>query len=210
MIFSKKFKREFWQEKKFFKGEQRPKLNPLMPLDLEIGCGNGRHPIAYAQRNKARQILAIEHTHTRFTAFEKKLQLLGRQRPQNLFAIHANAISWVYEFLGEASLDRVFLLYPNPYPKASQLNKRWYAMCFMGYLHKTLKAGGTLELSSNLEFYLEEAKHYMPGLWGFKLIEEKTLSLKQCAAENFAARTQFEEKYLKAQMTCKSLIFQKL
>ena len=58
MIFSKKFKREFWQEKKFFKGEQRPKLNPLMPLDLEIGCGNGRHPIAYAQRNKARQILA--------------------------------------------------------------------------------------------------------------------------------------------------------
>jgi tRNA (guanine-N7-)-methyltransferase len=48
---------------------------------------------------------------------------------------------------------RHYLLYPNPYPKASQLRKRWYGSPAFPSL---LALGGVLTVRSNWPIYVEE------------------------------------------------------
>ena len=48
---------------------------------------------------------------------------------------------------------RHYLLYPNPYPKASQIRKRWYASPAFPVL---LKLGGLLTVRTNWGLYAEE------------------------------------------------------
>jgi tRNA G46 methylase TrmB len=48
---------------------------------------------------------------------------------------------------------RHYLLYPNPYPKTSQLRKRWYGSPAFPSL---LALGGVLTVRSNWSVYIEE------------------------------------------------------
>ncbi len=174
------------------------------PLDLEIGCGVGWHPIQYALANPERRLVAIEHTRTRFEAFERRIAS-HRARGlalSNLEPVQARAEAWVTHALPEASLARVFLLYPNPYPKAGDLNKRWHAMPFMGFLLSRLKPGAKLELRSNEAFYIEEAQRFFEVEWRARVEIFETWS----AADARPAQTHFERKYLESGQSCHRLL----
>ena len=105
----------------------RPQISPALcqtlnsgEIDLEIGAGQGLHAIQYAQAEPQRCLIAIERTHVRFAALEQRL----RHHPEitNLIAIHADAVSVLTHYVRDASIGRLFLLYPNPYPKTKQAN----------------------------------------------------------------------------------------
>ncbi len=50
------------------------KLKTLnMPLDIEIGCGVGMHPLLYASAHPERFLIAIEKTREKFGKFAKKI-----------------------------------------------------------------------------------------------------------------------------------------
>jgi tRNA G46 methylase TrmB len=176
-----------------------------MPLDLEIGCGAGWHPIRYAQKNPERFLVAVEHTHNRFASFERRLS--RHPSVTNLKAVHANAVAWVTHALERESVDRVFFLYPNPYPKSSDLNKRWYGMPFMQRVIDVLKPGGEIVFSTNEAFYSSEAKQFMTRQWGLKQVENLEFS-KETAPAGYP-RTHFEKKYLERGERCFQLRFAK-
>ncbi len=166
----------------------------VSPLDLEIGCGVGWHPIAYAGAHPERALIAIEHTREKFEKFRHRAE---QHALANLFPVHADAVRYVTHAIEPATLDRVFLLYPNPEPRAE--NKRWFRMPFFGELLTKLKSGGTIELATNIESYAEEAKVY-GNYWNLNLRSE---------SHPQHARTHFEKKYLERGETCFDLIFQK-
>lgn len=194
-----------------FRQDTVPKPPDFEPFDwapchskivLEIGCGNGMHPIQYATRNQDSTVIAIEQTKVKFDAFAKNLALNGR--PTNLEAIRADAIWWcAHQLKPPAKLDEIFFLYPNPNPKESQSNKRFHNMPFMGFLLEHLKSKGRLHLASNIEAYTAEAKTQFVSVWDLDLLEARTLP------QSFEARTAFEKKYLERGETCTNLIFQK-
>ena len=184
----------------------RTALSPIScPLDIEIGCGVGWHPIAYARKHPNRYLVAIEHTAEKFEKFARRL----RRNPaaRNLLAVHANAISWITHEVTTQSVDRYFLLYPNPYPKAKQRNQRWHAMPFMERLIATLKPGGELILATNLPAYAEEAEDLLVQHWGL-IPARKRLLMLPTLPEGFP-RTHFEKKYLEAGQICFDLVFRK-
>ena len=111
------------------------------PVDLEIGCGVGFHPIRYALAHPERRLVAIEHTHEKFMKFARRVEnhRAGGESLTNLFPLHANAIGWVSRLEDRECFERIFLLYPNPHPKAKQANRRWFRMPFMARLLETLK-----------------------------------------------------------------------
>jgi len=166
------------------------------PIDLEIGCGVGWHPIAYAQNNPDRKLIAIEHTAEKFKKFEGRFQ---KHQLKNLLPVHANAISWVTTHLKEESLDRVLLLYPNPNPK--DRSKRWICMPFMKQLLSCLKNEGELVMASNEGFYIEEVLDYAQNFWKLKLMKHEAVKI---------PRTHFEKKYLQRGETCTELVFKKI
>lgn len=183
----------------------RPCLPNDGPLDLEIGCGVGWHPIQYAQNHPKRYLIAIEHTRAKFAAFSSRLR--AHSAISNLLPVHADAIAWTTHFLDPNSLDRIILMYPNPFPKKKDLNKRWYAMPFMSHLLKCLKTNGELLLVTNEKFYMDEASLYFSKVWGLAQVEFTQFSA--VTVPGGRPRTHFEKKYLNRGETCFQLKVQK-
>lgn len=177
-------------------------VDPALPLDVEIGCGVGFHPLRYAAAHPGRQVLAFERTKAKFEKFAGRLR--HHPRLPNLIPVHGDAIPWITHGLGEASVDRYFLLYPNPYPKESQRNLRFPHMPFFSRLLFTMKPGATLTLATNEAFYAEEAALVFVQAWGLELEEKRVL------AANEAPRTHFEKKYLARGQPCWNLVFRHL
>lgn len=163
-------------------------------LDLEIGSGNGHFAVSYAKKNPERALIALERTDLR-----SKLLLDKAKGLSNLFAFRADAVNFVTHYLPDETLENIFLLYPNPYPKAKQANQRWANMPFMGFLLKKLKPGGSLFLATNIESYFLEAQEQFQNTWGMRIAKSDRVNDKQ------APRTQFEKKYLERGENCWNL-----
>jgi len=172
-----------------------------LPLDVEIGCGVGLHPIQFFKANPRRFLVAIEHTKDKFEKFQRRF--ISHDQPSNLLPIHANAISWVSQQLSPSSVDHFYFLYPNPNPKSGDLNKRWYAMPFMHKVLEVLKQDGKITLATNEKFYHDEALDYFLNHWKLDLVADKELQ------KGFKPRTHFEKKYLERGETCYNLVFTK-
>jgi tRNA (guanine-N7-)-methyltransferase len=179
--------------------EYSPFVYPEGPLDIEIGCGVGLHPIQFSQKHPDRTLVAIEHTCEKFEKFQRRFENHGS--PKNIIPIHANGISWVAQQLKENSVDNFYFLYPNPNPKPGDQNKRWHAMPFMHKVLEVLKPGGKITLATNESFYRDEALDYFLHTWMLKLESEEILS------KDFPHRTHFEKKYLERNETCYNLVF---
>lgn len=163
-----------------------------IPVDLEIGCGVGLHPILYAKANPGRLLIAIERTTEKFEKFSRRLE----RHPEitNLVAVHADAVAWATHFAPSGALDRVFILYPNPYPKNPQA--RWIRMPFFKTLLEKTRPGGEIELRTNLSDYAGEIRRYAPH-WGISNIQETSVE---------QGETHFERKYLERGETCTRIV----
>lgn len=166
---------------------------PEGKLDLEIGAGAGLHATRYALQNPDRFLVALERTSERFAKFKRRVAKYGELT--NLLALQADAQWWVPRHIQEPRLERVFLFYPNPYPKASQAHLRWPRSPFMGFLLDRLQPYGELLLTTNIQSYFEEAKLYFESYWGLEV---------QAFPVTFdtTPRTHFEKKYLERRESC--------
>ena len=174
----------------------RKSMQPHQRLVIEIGAGVGMHPIQYAHHNPNDFIVAIERT----TNKAQKLISRVNSHPQlnNIYPIHADAIEWISKNIDDNEVSHYFILYPNPYPKLKQANKRFMHMPFMYKLLATLQ--GQITLATNIESYYAEAKEVFTNTWGLDIITDEILP------ENYPARTHFEKKYLARQEKCFNLV----
>ncbi|MEO1209167.1 MAG: SAM-dependent methyltransferase [Cyanobacteria bacterium J06638_20] len=169
-------------------------------LCVEIGAGQGLFAVQFSQTHPDMTLIAIERTQMRFA---KLHQRIAHNPCPNVIPIRANAVHWIAHYLSEHSVDAYFILYPNPYPKASQRNKRFHAMPFMGYLIATLKLGGTLTLATNQAFYHAEAKAMLTQVWSLSCVSDRLIS------NGDRPRTHFEKKYLERGDRCTELVFRR-
>ena len=202
----------------------------LLPIDLEIGCGVGWHPIRYAKENPTRRLVAIEHTREKFERLTSRLK--NHSNLNNLICVHADAVRWITHALPLESVARCFILYPNLEPKAR--NKRWFCMPFFERLLECLQVDGIITLATNDESYAIEAQEMAREHWGLEVIDFReiskndlilsakgSVSLKPATAlprneRNAHAeivdpipRSHFERKYLERGEACYNLIVRK-
>ncbi len=166
-------------------------------IDLEIGAGQGLHPIAYARANPERQLIALEKTHTRFAKLE------GRRNAHpdltNLWIAQADATAFVTHLIPDQTLAKVFILYPNPYPKHKQANLRWHNRPFLATLLKKMRPDAELTLATNMPWYADEAVATLTHQWGLHLTLRHQIT--------GSPRTHFERKYLARGETCWNITF---
>lgn len=170
-------------------------------IDLEIGSGVGRFAVQRAKDHRDRAIIAIEKTIERFGKFKRRAA--NHPGLTNLFPVHGEAASVVTHFIPPESIDQIFLLYPNPYPKLKQRNLRWHNRAFTGFLIDRLKPGGTLTLATNIEDYYDEALEAFSRVWHLDVVEHRKLTRFD------EPRTHFEHKYMARDEDCWNLIFKK-
>lgn len=169
-------------------------------LCIEIGAGQGLFAVQFSQTHPETTLIAIERTQTRFAQLQQRIT---HNPCPNVIPIRTNAVHWITHYLPEQSVDAYFILYPNPYPKASQRNKRFHAMPFMSHLIATLKPGGALILATNQAFYQAEAKAMLTQHWGLTCVIDRLIPASD------RPRTHFEKKYLERGDQCTGLVFRK-
>lgn len=129
------------------------------PLCLEIGCGKGNFACGTAEKRPEENLIAIERVPDVCCIALEKAMLCADTRPDNLRFIIGNA-DHLCEWFPEHCLDRIYLNFSDPWPKAGHAKRR---LTHRGYLEKyrgLLKSGGRLILKTDnaglFDFSLEE------------------------------------------------------
>ena len=133
-------------------------------LWLEVGFGGGEHALAQIQAFPGVGLLACE-------VFENGIcSLLSRLVPEGGEAdetLPANLRLWpgdariLLEKLPDASLDRLFLLFPDPWPKARHAKRRFVHPAMLPLLARVMKPGATWRIASDDPTYQDWVRSVM-------------------------------------------------
>ena len=119
------------------------------PLWLEIGFGRGEHMAAQAAANPNVGIIGAEP----FLDGVVGALLEVRDRGLTNIRLHNGDALDVLDRLPDASLDRVFLLHPDPWPKARHAKRRFANPGPLAIIARVLKSGGEFRLGTDHPVY---------------------------------------------------------
>jgi len=120
---------------------------------LEIGFGGGEHVSGQAKANADTGILASE------VFSEGVAKLLGQIEDDAL----ANIRLWpqdgrdLVDGLATASIDRAFILFPDPWPKTRHQKRRLIQPEFLDALARVMKPEGKVRFATDVRSYADEA-----------------------------------------------------
>lgn len=149
---------------------------------FDTGCGTGRSTRRLAERDPDACVIGIDRSAERLSRPE------GGALPDNALMVRADLVDfWRLALASGLRPARQCLFYPNPWPKASQLKRRWHAHPVFPTL---LALGGRLELRSNWRLYVEEFSKALNQAVG---LHAAPVPLHPAGEEDFISA--FERKY---------------
>lgn len=155
------------------------------PLIFDSYCGVGESTARLAQRHPQAKIIGLDKSLFRLNKHEDNYR---QDNNSNYLLLRADVDDfWRQALEAGWQLSHHYLLYPNPWPKSSQLKRRVQGSPLLPTL---LALGGQLELRSNWPVYVDE------------FAQALCIAGHQTKAEQFDAGeaiTPFERKYQLAQ-----------
>lgn len=121
-------------------------FKPDQPVELEIGCGNGRFLATRATRNPHVGYLGIERMLERVRKVNKKATVRGLE---NLYVWRMEAFYTFYYLLPRHRLRSVYLFFPDPWPKKKHQNHRLVQPAFLDPLWARLEIGGEIQIATD-------------------------------------------------------------
>lgn len=175
---------------------------------LEIGAGTGGFFLELAKKNSESHLIAIERCKIRSG---RMIQKFSKSGVSNIQGFRGNAIPALITGIPSESIERIYILYPCPWPKNAHRKNRWYLHTAMAHLVRILKPGGLLIWASDQEFYIREAtfvsesKYQLKSLFSGPLAPNSYNDLVSFPA----GRTSFESRFLTSGQPCFELISQR-
>jgi tRNA (guanine-N7-)-methyltransferase len=122
---------------------------PVREVWLEIGFGGGEHLLWQARHNPEVGFIGAE-------PFEdgvvKVLAEIDDHQRTNL-KIHADDARDLLRWLPPASLGRVFILFPDPWPKRRHLKRRLVNARLLASLARAMRSGAELRIATDIGDY---------------------------------------------------------
>lgn len=138
-------------------------------LRLEIGFGGGEHLIEAAAREPDVDFLGCEPFVNGMAKLLSRIEALGLTN----IRLHQGDAAEVLDRLPDASLSRVYLFYPDPWPKRRHRKRRFVSPENLEKLARAMRPGAELRFATDIDDY---------AAW--------TLArLRACAAFHWSART---------------------
>lgn len=134
------------------------------PITLEIGFGNGACLAQMAGDAPEANFLGIE---VHRPGAGHLLQELQRRQLQNVRVICHDAVEVVEQKIPDASLERVLLFFPDPWPKKKHHKRRIVQPEFISLVAKKLIRGGRLHMATDWQPYAEHMLEVMASSQDF-------------------------------------------
>ncbi|WP_371373952.1 tRNA (guanosine(46)-N(7))-methyltransferase TrmB [Thalassotalea aquiviva] len=160
------------------------------PVILDSCCGVGQSTRILAEQNPDALVIGVDKS---FDRISRKVE--DKWQANNFHLVRAD-LNDFFRLVVDAKwpVQKHYILYPNPWPKAKHVQRRWHGSAVFPYI---LKIGDTLELRSNWLLYLQEFE-FAAKICGWqseiKPVPEQT------------PLTPFEAKYLASGQKCWQLV----
>ena len=121
------------------------------PLEIEIGCGKGRFLAGRAAAHPECDFLGIERMLGRVRLFDGKCRRAGLE---NVKILRLEALYTLHYLLPAHRARRVYVFFPDPWPKRKHRSHRLFGPLFLDALWKRLEIGGKVEFATDhLEYF---------------------------------------------------------
>jgi tRNA (guanine-N7-)-methyltransferase len=127
-----------------------PQVGLTLPISakdywLEIGFGGGEHLAHQARLHPGTSIIGCEPY---VNGIAGLLKSIYDEKLDNI-RVYPDDVRKLLEHLPESSLSRVFILYPDPWPKARHHKRRLISKEFLDALARVMKPGAELRLATD-------------------------------------------------------------
>ena len=137
-------------------------------LEIDLGCGDGSFLMEMAREYPERDFLGVERLLGRVRKVCKKIRRRGLENARVLRLDSRYVVEWL---LPEASVSRLHLLCPDPWPKVRHHRRRLMQVEFLEAVRKALVPGGEFLFMTDHEEYFQWAAGKMAEFGGFEVLE---------------------------------------
>lgn len=124
---------------------------PVEAVRLEIGFGGGEHLLYAARENPATGFIGVEPFES---GMAKAATAIGREALKNIRLYDEDATA-LLDWLPAASLQRVDLLFPDPWPKKRHWKRRFVNQENLERIARVLSPSGAFRFATDIEDYAE-------------------------------------------------------
>ena len=114
------------------------------PLHVDLGCGDGSFLCALAQRMPDKNFLGIERLLHRVRTSARKAAVL-----ENVRLLRVESFYAVRYLLPAESVERFYLLFPDPWPKRRHYRRRIVTPDFLSSIHDALQKDGSIYIATD-------------------------------------------------------------
>lgn len=119
-------------------------------LEVEIGFGNGEYLVRNARQHPERNFVGIE---LEWASIQRGLRKIAQSRIDNVRLMQVSAQVAFERLFSPATIDRVYTLFPCPWPKERHRKHRLFARPFLRLLNSRLTCNGSLHIVTDHPSY---------------------------------------------------------
>ncbi len=136
----------------------------FVPDVLEIGFGDGEHFVQQVLESPGHRFLGCEPF---VNGNVNVLKAIQDHQLQNV-RLYMDDVHLIVERLGQETLQKIYVLFPDPWPKKRHQKRRILNRTFMAVLASKLKKGGRLMMASDdpaYQEFIQEESQAVPMLF---------------------------------------------
>ena len=128
------------------------------PLWLEVGFGGGEHLVHMAARHPDVFLIGCE------PFVNGVAMLLGKIRDAGAgnLAIHPGDVRDLFDVLPDGVVQKCFLNYPDPWPKARHHRRRFVTPGYLGALARVMAPGAEFRVATDIPDYVRQTLEEVP------------------------------------------------
>jgi len=117
---------------------------------VEIGFGGGEHLLAHAQRRRTAGFIGVEPF---VNSMAKLVAAVDGTGPDNI-RLHDDDATQLLDWLPDACVDEIDLLYPDPWPKKKHFKRRFVNPVNLDRFARVMKPGAIFRFASDIDSYV--------------------------------------------------------